>query len=102
MTDSTSPAGTPAAGKPFTGLRRRLAGALDGRVICDECATAYDANEDRCPACAQRRRGRAGLERVIDTYAGERPWVTIERPDPGDGASVPELAPDDGSEGWPW
>jgi hypothetical protein len=98
MTDSTTPAGTPAAGRPFTGLRRRLAAAIDGRVICDECASAYDASEDRCPACAQRRRRRAGLETVIDTYAGDRPWMTI----PDDGAAGPETGAGDGPEGWPW
>jgi hypothetical protein len=102
MTDSTTPAGTPAAGRPFPGLRRRLAAAIDGRVICDECASAYDASEDRCPACAQRRRRRAGLETVIDTYAGDRPWMTIERADPDDGAAGPETGAGDGPEGWPW
>jgi hypothetical protein len=39
---------------------------------------------------------------VIDTYAGDRPWLTVERPDPGDGATGPELASDDDPEGWPW
>ncbi len=101
MNDSTSPAGTPAAGRPFAGLRRRLATAIDGRVVCDECATAYDAGEDRCPACAQRRRRRAGLETVIDTYGGEPPWVTIERSDSHDGENGPELVADE-PEGWPW
>jgi hypothetical protein len=100
--DSTSPAGTPAAGRPFAGLRRRLAAAVDGRVICDECAGAYDAAEDRCPACVQRRRRRAGLETVIDTYAGDRPWMTVERSDPDDGGTGPDLATDDEPEGWPW
>src|SRR4029450_13455290 len=101
MTDSTSPAGTPAAGRPFAGLRRRLAAAIDGGVICDECATAYEASEDRCPACVQRRRRRAGLETVIDTYAGDRPWVTVERSDINDGPTGPELEVAEAA-GWPW
>jgi hypothetical protein len=79
-----------------------LAAAIDAQMICDECATAYDASEDRCPACVQRRRRGAGLETVIDTYASDRSWVTIERSDLNDGATGPELATDDEPEGWPW
>jgi hypothetical protein len=101
VNDSTTPAGTPAAGRPFSGLRRRLAAAIDGRVICDECATAYDASEDRCPACLQRRRRRAGLETVIDTYVTDRPWVTIERSDLNDGTTGPDIEADE-PEAWPW
>jgi hypothetical protein len=101
VNDSTTPAGTPAAGRPFTGLRRRLAAAIDGRVICDECATAYDVGQDRCPACVQRHRHRAGLETVIDTYAGDRPWVRVERSDLNDGTTGPELEVDE-VEGWRW
>jgi hypothetical protein len=101
VSDSTTPAGTPAAGRPFAGIRRRVA-ELEGGVLCDECGTELDPRADRCPACSQRRRRRAGLETVIDTYAGDRPWLTVERPDPGDGATGPELASDDDPEGWPW
>jgi hypothetical protein len=101
--DSTTPAGTPAAGRPFAGIRRRLADVIDGRVTCDECGTSYEPDIARCPTCAQRRRHRAGLESVIECYGGDRPYVTVERSDALDGTADPFLVDgDDGPEGWPW
>jgi hypothetical protein len=100
VSDSTTPAGTPAAGRPFAGIRRRLAD-LEGRVLCDECGTELDPGTEQCPACAQRRRRRAGLESVIDTYSGDRPWVTVERSDDEDGTSGPAIEADEPG-GWPW
>jgi hypothetical protein len=102
VNDSTTPAGTPAGGGPFAGLRRRVTGLVDGRVCCDECGTSLDPAADRCPTCAQRRRRRAGLETVIDSYGGERPWATVERSDHHDGTTGPTLERDDEPEGWPW
>jgi hypothetical protein len=100
MADSTTAAGTPAAGRPFPALRRRLA-AIDGQVVCDECGTAYDAGADRCPTCVQRRRRGDGLEAVIEAYGDARPWTTVERSDALDGTRGPEVEGDE-TEGWPW
>jgi hypothetical protein len=100
VSDFTTPAGTPAAGRPFAGIRRRLA-ELEGRVICDECGSDLDPGTERCPACAQRRRRHAGLESVIDTYSGDRPCVTLERSDDEDGTSDPAAEANE-PEGWPW
>ncbi len=106
---SNGSAATPAAGSRYVGMRRRITTALRGEVICDECGTAFDG--DRCPTCAQRRRRRAGLEAVVDTYGGDRVWVTMERSDDEDGggwwpASVrpynDDQADDDAPGGWPW
>jgi hypothetical protein len=100
--EPTTPAGTPAAGRPFPAIRLRLADAVDGRVRCEECGTAYDPDADRCPTCAQRvRRGGGGLETVIDTWGGDRPWTTLERSDALDGTRDTAVA-DDEAEGWPW
>jgi hypothetical protein len=102
VSDSTTPTGTPAAGRPFSGVRRRLADLIDGRVRCDECGTSYERGIGRCPACAQRRRHRAGLESVIECYGGDRPYGTVERSDLADGTRDPW---DDGEgepEGWAW
>jgi hypothetical protein len=49
----------------------------------------------------QRRRRRAGLETVIDTYVTDRPWVTIERSDLNDGTTGPDIEADE-PEAWPW
>jgi hypothetical protein len=100
VVDSTTPAGTPASGRPFPALRRRLA-AVEGRVVCDECGSVYDAGADRCPTCVQRHRRGAGLEAGIDMYGGERPWTTVERSDPLDGTRRPDTE-DGEAEGWPW
>jgi hypothetical protein len=102
MADPTTPAGTPAAGRPFPALRHRLAAAIDGRVICDECGTAYDPGADRCPTCVQRRRPGDGLEAVIDTYGADRPWTTVERSDDLDGTHSPGAEGDETEGGWPW
>jgi len=98
--DSTSPAGTPAAGRPFSGIRRRIA-AVAGAPLCDECGTELDPASERCPACAQRHRGHAGLESVLDTYASDRPVVTVERSDADDGMTGPATDDTDPA-GWPW
>ena len=99
MTDSTTPAGTPAAGRPFPGLARRV---LAGRVRCDTCGTALDPADAWCPSCAQRRRRRAGLETTLDTYGSDRPWRTVERSDHNDGSTGPTFDEDHEPEGWPW
>jgi hypothetical protein len=101
VADPTTPAGTPAAGRPFPALRRRLADAIDGRVTCDECGTTYETCADRCPTCVQRARRGGGLEAVIETWGGERPWTTVERSDALDGTRH-DSAEDDEPEGWPW
>jgi hypothetical protein len=75
---------------------------MDGRVICDECGTAYDSGADRCPACVQRRRRGDGLEAVIDTYGSDRPWTTVERSDNLDGTHSPDGEGDETEGGWPW
>jgi hypothetical protein len=111
VTNPTPPhhrsAGTPAAGSRFVGMRRRFVTTLRGETVCDECGTAFD--DDRCPSCAQRRRRRAGLESVIETYSGRRVWVTLERADDDDGDGWwPSRARDlddhgeDEPGGWPW
>ena len=51
MNDSTTPAGTPAAGRPFPGLRRRLTGLVGGGVRCDECGTELDPDAVVCRTC---------------------------------------------------
>jgi hypothetical protein len=89
-------------------MRRRITSACCGEVICDECGTVFDA--ERCPTCAQRRRGRAGLEAVIETYGHDRRWVTVERADDEDGGGwwPTQVRPyddgqgDDEPDGWPW
>jgi hypothetical protein len=104
VNNNSTPAGTPAAGRPFPGMRRRVERVVMGQVVCDECGTPY--HEDRCPTCAQRRRRRAGLEVAVQTYGGERWWVTLERSDPDDGGgwwpAERRPADDDEPEGWPW
>ena len=106
MNDSTTPdgtpAGTPAAGRPFPGLRRRLTGFVGGPVGCDECGTELDSDAVVCRTCAQRRRRRAGLETVIECYAGDRPWTTVVRSDEYDGTRGPTPETGDEPEGWPW
>ena len=102
MPDSTTPAGTPASGRPFSGLRRRLADVIDGRVRCDECGTSYEPDVGRCPTCAQRRRHGAGLEAVIECYGGDRPYTTVERSDLADGTRDHNLGDEADPEGWPW
>jgi hypothetical protein len=97
VNDSTHPARTPGAGHPFTGLIR----SSDGPRRCDECGSDLDPDDDWCPACAQRRRRRAGLETAIDTHL-RRPWATVERSDPDDGTTGPALDETDEPEGWPW
>jgi hypothetical protein len=94
-----TPAGTPAAGRPFPGLTRRI---LAGPVRCDVCGSDLDPDAEWCSACAQRRRRRAGLEAAVDTYGAERPWVTLHRSDDHDGTSGPALDESDEPEGWPW
>ena len=95
------PAGTPAAGRPFPAIRRRLTPSSGQGVVCDECGTTYNPGADRCPTCVQRRRRRGGgLETVIETFDGDRPWTTVERSDALDGTRHPDT-PDD-AEGWPW
>ena len=98
MNDSTHPARTPGAGHPFTGLVRR---STDGPRHCDECGTRLDRDDDWCPACAQRRRRRAGLETVIDAHL-RHSWSTVERSDINDGTTGAELDEGDEPEGWPW
>jgi len=100
-------ASTPAAGSRFVGMYRRITTTVRGETRCDECGTVFDG--DRCPTCAQRRRRRAGLESVVETYAGHRVWVTVERADEDDGGGwwatgVRELDDegDDEPGGWPW
>ena len=99
MFDSTTPAGTPAAGRPFHGFRRRLADLIDGRVCCDECGTSYEPGQGTCPTCAQRHRRVAGLESAVESYGGDRSYLTVERSDPDDGGRVGENGE---PEGWPW
>jgi hypothetical protein len=88
-------------------MRRRIVTTLRGETVCDECGTTFD--DDRCPTCAQRRRRRAGLESVFETYAGNRVWVTVERADADDGdgwwptqARDLDDQVDDEPGGWPW
>ena len=102
MSDSTTPAGTPAAGRPFSGVRRRLVDAIDSRVRCDECGTSFEPDVARCLACSQRRRHRAGLESMVDCYGGDRPYVTVERSDLADGTHDPWDDSEGEPEGWPW
>jgi hypothetical protein len=91
VSESTSPARTPAAGRPFPAIRRRIA-ARHGQVVCDECGTLYDPADAVCPTCVQRRRRRGGgLEAVLDTYSGDRPWTTVERSDDLDGTHGPGI-----------
>jgi hypothetical protein len=106
---STGAAATPAAGSRYVGMRRRITTALRGEVICDECGTSFDT--EYCPTCAQRRRHRAGLEAVVDSYGHDRRWVTVERADDEDGGAwwPTRVHPHDGEgqgddepDGWPW
>src|SRR5262245_38130 len=104
---SQGSAATPSGGGRYVGMRRRIVTALRGEVICDECGTAFDAAV--CPTCAQRRRHRAGLEMLVETYGRERSWVTVERADEEDGGGwwPTSVRPDDDqgdgeTEGWPW
>jgi len=99
VTDSTTPAGTPAAGRPFPGLARRI---LAGSMRCDVCGSDLDPDAEWCPACAQRRRHRAGLEAGVDTYGSEYPWVTLHRSDDNDGTTGPAFDEGEEPEGWPW
>ena len=100
VSEPTTPAGTPAAGRPYPAIHRRLAVAA-GHVICDECGTTYDPGTDRCLGCVQRRRRRGGgLEIVSETYDSDRPWRTVERSDALDGTRNPDSHDD--AEGWPW
>jgi hypothetical protein len=102
-------AATPSGGSRCVGMRRRITTALRGEVICDECGSAFVG--EYCPTCAQRRRHRAGLEMLVETYGRGRHWVTVERADEGDGDGwwPTEVRPFDGEdqdgdepEGWPW
>jgi hypothetical protein len=102
-------AATPAGGSRYVGMRRRITTAIRGEVICDECGTSFDG--DRCPTCAQRRRRRAGLEAVVETYGNDRRWITMERSDETDGGGwePTRVRPyeddgqgDDEPGGWPW
>jgi hypothetical protein len=90
-------------------MRRRVRRAVSGEVVCDECGTVFDG--EFCPTCRQRRRRRAGLEGVIDSYGGDRVWVTVERADQEDGGAWwptdrrpydDEDQGDDEPGGWPW
>jgi recombinational DNA repair protein RecR len=88
-------------------MRRRITTALGGEVICDECGTAFDG--ERCPTCAQRRRRRAGLEAVAETFGNDHRYVMVERADEDDGAgwwpTESRRLDDDGDDepdGWPW
>jgi hypothetical protein len=87
-------------------MRRRITTALRGEVICDECGTAFDG--ERCPTCAQRRRRRAGLEAVVETFGNDRRYVVVERSDEDDGAgwwpTENRRLDEDRDEpgGWPW
>jgi hypothetical protein len=76
---SNGAAATPAAGSRHVGMPRRIVTSLRGEVICDECGTAFDA--DQCPTCAQRRGGW---------------WPSRVRPYDDDGQG------DDEPDGWPW
>ena len=101
VSEPTTPAGTPAAGRPFPAIRRRLTPSSGSGVVCDECGTTYDPGADRCPTCVQRRRRRGGgLETVTETFDGDHPWTTVERSDALDGTRDPDIA--DEAEGWPW
>ncbi|MGH9004315.1 MAG: hypothetical protein ACRDYV_14415 [Acidimicrobiia bacterium] len=101
MSEPTTPAGTPAAGRPYPAIRHRLA-ATAGQVICDECGTTYDAGAECCPGCVQRRRRRGGgLEAVTETFDSDHPWTTVERSDALDGTRRPDTE-DGEAEGWPW
>jgi hypothetical protein len=100
-------AATPAGGSRYVGMRRRITSAVRGEVICDECGSSFDS--DRCPTCAQRRRHRAGLEAVVESYDGRWHWITVERSDESDGNGWeptrvrPYDEEADGEpEGWPW
>jgi hypothetical protein len=103
---SDGSAATPAGGSRYVGMRRRITTALRGEVICDECGTAFDG--ERCPTCAQRRRRRAGLEAVVETFGNDRRYVVVERSDDDDGAgwwpTENRRLDEDGDEpgGWPW
>jgi hypothetical protein len=101
VSESTTPAGTPAAGRPFHGLRRRLADLIDDRICCDECGTSYEPGQGQCPTCVQRHRRRAGLESACECYGGDRPYLTVERSDPDDG-TTDGLGEDGEPDGWPW
>jgi hypothetical protein len=103
-------AATPAGGSRYVGVRQRVTAAIRGEVICDGCGTGFDG--DRCPTCAQRRRRRAGLEALVETYGNDRRWITMERSDETDGGGweptrVRPYDDDDGQgddepDGWPW
>jgi hypothetical protein len=98
--EPTTPAGTPAAGRPFPAIRRRLAAAR-GQVVCDECGTTYDPGAECCATCIQRSRRRGGgLETVSEVYGGDLPWTTVERSDALDGTRGRDT--EDDGEGWPW
>jgi hypothetical protein len=101
-TSNNGPASTPAGGGRFVGMSRRVARAVMGKIVCDECGTPFD--EDQCPTCAQRRRRRAGLEVAVETTAGDRWWVTMERADATDGGGwwPAEARAADDTDGWPW
>jgi hypothetical protein len=91
-------------------MRRRVRRAVSGETVCDECGTGFDG--EFCPTCRQRRRHRGGLEGVIETYGGDRVWVTVERADDEDGGRwwPTDRRPYDDGEGqydgerggWPW
>jgi hypothetical protein len=71
-------------------------------VRCDVCGTDLDPADEWCPACAQRRRRRAGLEAAVDSYGAEQPWVSMHRSDNNDGTSGAAFDEDGEPEGWPW
>ena len=104
MTNPTTPR-TPGGGGRFVGMRRRVYRAVMGKSWCDECGNPF--TEDRCPYCAQRRRRGAGLESAVETFGGERLFVTLDRADETDGegwwpTEVDRLDGDDEPEGWTW
>jgi len=102
VSEPMTAAGTPAAGRPFPAIRRRLAASSGRGVVCDECGTTYDSGADHCPTCVQRRRRRGGgLEAATETFDRDRPWTTVERSDDLDGTRNPDIH-DEGAEGWPW
>jgi hypothetical protein len=102
VSEPTTPAGTPAAGRPFPAIRRRLTPSSGRGVVCDECGTTYDPGAERCPTCVQRRRRPGGgLEAVTETFDGDRPWTPSSAPTPSTAPANPDIHDDD-AEGWPW
>ena len=97
-------AATPSGGGRHVGMRRRIVSALRGQTICDECGCEFPG--DHCPACAQRRRHRAGLEVGVETFRRDWGWVTLDRADDLDGEGWDPTGDDglgdDEPGGWPW